>query len=187
MLNLLHHGPRQVGKVNDITNINVVTCLRDQQEALARFDYIHNDGSLVYKKRDIKVLAGQIADTPASQNRLQVSFKRTKFLSHRVIWLLIFGYWPNEIDHIDHDPSNNRLTNLREVTRKEQQRNHKKRVDNTSGATGVSYHKQSSRWRAYLHEDGKMVSLGLYSNKEDAALARKNAEIKYNFHPNHGT
>ena len=109
------------------------------------------------------------------------------YKAHRIIWMMCYGYLPpNQIDHQDHNPSNNRLENIRAVTRQENQRNAQLRTDNKSGIIGVYWHKQNLKWQAQIKIDGKTRYLGIFDHLFLAACARKSAEIKYGFHLNHG-
>ena len=90
-----------------------------------------------------------------------------------------------QVDHIDGDGTNNRLSNLRVVTRQENMRNTKLRYNNTSGVIGVNWN-NAGKWRSDIKIDNKSVYLGSYTNKDDAIKARKDAEVKYGFHENHG-
>ena len=118
---------------------------------------------------------------------IRVRINREFYLAHRVIWLMIYGEWPpNEIDHINHVKHDNRLANLRCANRTDNCKNALTRKDNISGITGVNWHKREKKWRAYISNKGKQINLGLFINIEDAKQARKSAESKYNFHPNHG-
>ena len=108
------------------------------------------------------------------------------YYAHRIIWFWVYGEWPKEeIDHINHIRTDNRLCNLREVSRKENHKNLSKRKNNTSGKTGVWFDKTNKKWCAMIHNE-KWIFLGRYILYEDAVKARKNAEIKHNFHENHG-
>lgn len=84
-----------------------------------------------------------------------------------------------QIDHIDRNPSNNYEANLREATKSQNAMNCKKHSNNTSGVTGVDWHKRSQKWRARISIDGKLIHLGLFKHKKDAIMARRKAEIKY--------
>ncbi len=57
---------------------------------------------------------------------------------------------------------------------------------NTSGVMGVYWVKRLSRWEARISIDNKEIPLGTHAHKSDAIAARKAAEVKYGFHPNHG-
>ena len=104
-------------------------------------------------------------------------FGRT-YLYHKICWLLHYGEWPNkEIDHINGNPSDNRICNLRLATRVQNAQNTKLRSDNKSGAKGVRFDK--GKWQAEIHFNRKRIYLGRYSTFEKALSVRKEAEIKY--------
>ena len=108
-------------------------------------------------------------------------------LAHRVIWAMQTGEWPeHEVDHINHDRLDNKWVNLRPATRLINRQNQTLFKNNTSGHVGVCWSKASKKWRAKIRAGNKYVHLGLFPNKDDAIAARKGAEIKYGFHPNHG-
>lgn len=107
-------------------------------------------------------------------------------LAHRVIWKMMTGADPIEVDHIDGDRSNNRWTNFREVTSSGNNRNSSRRSDNTSGVVGVFWNKQRGKWMAITALHGKQQYLGLFTSFDEAVAARKAAEVEHGFHPNHG-
>lgn len=108
-------------------------------------------------------------------------------LAHRVAWVLTHGEWPTyDIDHINRDRSDNRLSNLRAVSRKENMQNGSLPSHNTSGIIGVYWYATKKKWIAAITVDRKQKNLGYFTNKEDAAAARLAAERKFGFHPNHG-
>src|SRR5690606_11618117 len=109
------------------------------------------------------------------------------YKAHRVIWLYIAGEWPDEIDHINGDRSDNRFANLRAVSRAENMRNKRSYKNNRSGQNGVSWHNQDRRWIAYITINGKFKRLGGFINKDDAIAARLKAEAEYGlFQKRHG-
>jgi len=89
------------------------------------------------------------------------------------------------IDHISGDTLDNRLDNLRVVDAITNSKNSKRHSNNTSGCSGVSY-REYGAWFAYIVVRGHQIGLGNHSSFEEAVTARKAAEVKYNFHPNHG-
>jgi hypothetical protein len=107
--------------------------------------------------------------------------------AHRLCYLLFWGVWPEQhIDHIDGDGLNNRWDNLRDVPNQKNLRNAQQRSDNTSGVTGVSWHKTRKKWRADIKVDGRCVYLGLFDTLEEAAAARLAANEQYNYTKRHG-
>ena len=114
-----------------------------------------------------------------------IKVKEKSYLAHRLIWLYVHGNWPlHQIDHINHERDDNRIENLRDT--KENDRNRSPYKNNSSGVVGVVWHKRRKKWRAQIRVNGKMVHLGDFKSKEEAAQVRKEAVRKYGFHPNHG-
>lgn len=85
----------------------------------------------------------------------------------------IMGFKPGDRETVDHiDPWNtldNRRANLRVATMAEQNRNHRKQRNNTSGFKGVSYNKNMHAFGAYIQLNGKLMGLG-YRSTAEAAL-----------------
>jgi hypothetical protein len=88
-----------------------------------------------------------------------------------------------EIDHISRIQLDNRRSNLRPATRQEQNRNQGKSKNNKSGVKGVSWNKNTNRWRATIRINGRQLHLGLFDDLENAARAREAAELKHFKHP----
>jgi len=101
---------------------------------------------------------------------------------HRLIFLLEHGYMPKEIDHINGNRQDNRLENLREVTRSENQCNRGILASNTSGYAGVSWHKKSKAWVVRLMKNRKSHMIGYFKDLELAGLVASEARSLY-----HGT
>jgi hypothetical protein len=102
------------------------------------------------------------------------------YLAHRLAWLYVHGRWPKEnIDHIDSDGLNNRLSNLREATRMQNTRNARLKRSNTSGYKGVSFRKDSGKWMASIHANGRKMYLGKYETPEEAHAAYVAAAHKF--------
>lgn len=107
--------------------------------------------------------------------------------AHRVAWAHFYGAWPEAtIDHVNRDKRDNRIHNLRDVSRSVNLRNMPKPKDNTSGVVGVYWRKDLCKWRALIAVDGKTLQLGHFEQFDDAVAARKTAEREHHFHPSHG-
>lgn len=100
------------------------------------------------------------------------------FLEHRLVWLYNYGYLPEGIiDHYpDKDRSNNRIENLRAVSQQCNIRNTGNFITNTSGVKGVTWDKQTNKWRSEIVINNKGYKLGRYHDFDDAVLARLAAE-----------
>lgn len=116
-----------------------------------------------------------------------ISVDGVSYREHRLAWLYVYGKWPNgPMDHINQNQVDNRISNLREATPQENQRNKRLLPNNTSGHVGVSRSDTGKRWIARIGVDDKIIRLGTFDRKEDAVRARKEAERRYGFHKNHG-
>lgn len=106
---------------------------------------------------------------------------------HRLIFLYMKGRFPkHDVDHINGDRTDNRWSNLREVTRRENMMNVGVRSNSTTGVTGVSKRKDTGKYVAYVDVMGQRIRLGNFETFDEAVAARKSASNKYQFHPNHG-
>lgn len=107
-------------------------------------------------------------------------------LAHRAAWALHFNRWPEgDIDHINGNPADNRISNLRDVDNQTNMRNKSRSRANKSGVTGVFENKARGNWQAYIGSNGKLVRLGTFASYGDAVAARKAAEFELGYHPNH--
>ncbi|KPL67431.1 hypothetical protein SZ64_04515 [Erythrobacter sp. SG61-1L] len=111
---------------------------------------------------------------------------RTGFLAHRIAWAIVYGEWPTEIDHINGDRCDNRLENLRMVSRRTNTKNRRLLASNRSGAHGVYWARHAGKWRAEIKSETGRIHLGYFTSKIDAIAARRAAEREHGFHPNHG-
>lgn len=118
---------------------------------------------------------------------LKAVVKGKKYRLHRLAWLYAYGSMPEyEVDHINGNGCDNRIANLRQVTRKENCRNKRKPKNNTTGAVGVYACRRSGKWLAQIRVDNKMRHLGTFTVFADAVNARKQGESFYGFHDRHG-
>jgi hypothetical protein len=98
---------------------------------------------------------------------------------HRLIWVYLHGSISGIIDHIDRNPSNNRIENLRVVTKKTNSINSKLPSNNTSGHKGVCFCR--GKWQSRIKVDGRTIYLGSFTDISLAIKARKKAEEEHGF------
>lgn len=140
--------------------------------------FVYLDGSLYYKSSMMK------AGTLKSRGYTDIGISGKYYKRHRLIYIMHFGFIKNEIDHIDGNPSNDKIENLQDISHEENMRKAKFRSNNNSGCTGVSRCK-NGKWKAYIMVLGKQKTIGRFKNKSIAFQKRKEAEEKYyiNFKP----
>ena len=142
------------------------------------FDY--RDGQLYWKKTTSKrSIAGNLAGYLSKRGYWRVSIDYKHYYTHRIIFLMFHGHLPKLLDHIDSNPLNNKIENLRAATSAENVRNSKLRKNNTSGVKGVSWSKLHKKWRVEVMVDGKTHRLGLFKDLELAQLVAQEARNKY--------
>ena len=143
--------------------------------------YDQETGIFTWKVRTSNnVKAGDVAGCQNGAGYLLIRVQSRPYQAHRLAWLYMHGVWPkDQIDHINRNRSDNRISNLRDVSRKQNLQNSGKSSANTSGHTGVSWNKQNSKWQAVIMHNYKNIHLGCYNTIEEALSARKAGELKY--------
>lgn len=120
-----------------------------------------------------KVRVGGIAGSPASNGYRRIGVGNARYLAHRLAWFMTYGQWPNgELDHINGDKTDNRIENLRVVSRSQNMANAPRQANNRSGHKGVHLDRKTGRWMAYMSVDGKFKNLGRYDFIDAAVAAR---------------
>lgn len=111
---------------------------------------------------------------------VMIGFGGKNYRAHRLAWLLMTGKWPNEeIDHINRVKSDNRWENLRLASHLENMWNLPVMRHNTSGIRGVHWNQERNVWQAYIFVNEKHIYLGAFDSKNEAAKARRFAELTY--------
>lgn len=154
--------------------------------------YSQESGNLFWRESRGRVRALDIAGTIFYPKNTKIKYivvtiNRKHYLAHRLSWFLFYGYWPDQIDHIDGDGLNNKIENLRDVTNLENRKNMRVQYRNKLNLCGVSYLEKTNNFRVRISIDRKEMHIGTYETIFEAACARKSAENKYNFHENHGS
>lgn len=154
-----------------------------QQRLQELFAYDPETGLLTRKVRvGSRGPIGQVVGSSVGAGYLAVSIYYEKFILHRLIWLYVYGDWPqHDIDHINGIKTDNRLANLRHVTRSENQHNMRSRKNNTSSVVGVRRSASKNGWRARITVNSKEIHIGSYPTSAQAAEAYRAAKKIY--HP----
>jgi len=145
-----------------------------------------------YHNKFLKEKAGKLVEFYTHPNgylRVRAGGHRGVY-AHHITWVLTHGKMPeNHIDHIDGNPRNNRIENLRDVPAKINYRNRRMYSNNTSGEAGVCWCKNKEMWLTSIKVNGKSKHIGYYKNIKDAVKARKqfvDANKQWGFTDRHG-
>ena len=163
------------------------------QEINSLFYYNEEAGELMNAvTRSYKALRDDIAgyvwvDTKRSNHKYRVvKVKGKEYKVHRLIWQYFFGEKPNgHIDHINGNTLDNRIINLRVVDNATNSKNRSIQSNNKSGYHGINQ-LPSGNWRVRINHNKKRITIGTFKSFREAKVARLEAEIKYEYHNNHG-
>lgn len=139
--------------------------------------YDSSTGLFVWRERSNgRVPAGTVAGSPHPTGYIQIKIARVMHKAHRLAWLYCHGVWPDrfmDIDHMNGDRGDNRIENLRVISRagNAQNRRRANRGSRTS-MLGVYYRQGRSRpWSAAIFVFGKQKHLGSYFSADEARAA----------------
>lgn len=135
------------------------------------FEYSETSPSGVLRKS-----TGKRAGSKHHSGRWNLIYDGKNYQVHRLVWALVHGSWPlNQIDHMNGDPLDNRIENLRDVDGSTNMRNRRSK--------GYYYHKLSGKYQVQLHVQGSWRNMGLFADEELAQLVAEEAKIKYHNNP----
>ncbi len=147
--------------MTDLTHARLLECL----------SYDADTGVFRYRiSRHYLQEVGAVAGCDDGRGYLQIRIDGAKYWAHRLAWFYVRGDWPHEdIDHVDGDHGNNRITNLRPATDCQNLQNRGKQSNNTSGLKGVTWHKGAQKWLAQIRARGEQHYLGLFEDRDQAS------------------
>jgi len=132
--------------------------------------------------------SGRIAGHKGSHGYITLTIEGKTYPAHKVAWAVYYGSYPDgQIDHINHVKDDNRISNLRDVSPRENAKNKPLFKNNSSGIVGVYYRASTNRWRAKIWDGVKSIELGAFTSKYEAIAARQLAQQSLGFHKNHGS
>lgn len=124
--------------------------------------------------------AGRVAASQDSLGYKKISLFKRMHKAHRIVFAMNNGRWPiGVIDHINHDPSDNRIVNLRECSQRENTCNTSARKNTTSKYIGVSWCNRKGKWTAGVRVHGRRKNLGYFGSEILAARTRDAAAKIY--------
>jgi HNH endonuclease/AP2 domain len=145
----------------------------DRLREVLRYD--PETGRFFWRVSQGSVGAGSEAATWDGRGYRKITIDGVSHYAHRLAWLHVHGEHPTgDIDHKDGNPANNRIANLRQSSRAENNYNQRR---HRPGFKGVSWH--AGKWRARIAVNGKQIYLGRFATAEEAAAAYDKAARFY--------
>lgn len=140
-------------------------------------EYNPETGLFVWKETlSFRRTRGKVAGHVLENGYIQIGVKKKLYLAHRLAWMMHYGKWPSRIiDHINGNPSDNRICNLRDVEDHVNSENRRRaRSDCESGLIGAMKNKKG--WMAKITAKGKKYYLGTFKTPEEANSAYMKAK-----------
>jgi len=148
-----------------------------QKEVRRLFKYNKKTGVLRWKvSLSNAAKIGRVAGSLHKEGYLITWANKKQYKTHRLIWLGVYGYLPEEVDHKDRIRHHNWIDNLRSATKSENQKNTKIRKDNKSGIKGVCWYKHIKKWTVQISIDTKQKTIGRFKDFDEAVCLRLSME-----------
>lgn len=141
--------------------------------------YDANTGVFSARCKRNKIKPGDILGYKRPDGYVQFRVNGIRKLAHQWAYLYTYGYIPEELDHINLDKSDNRISNLRPITRSLNMHNTNKPVTNTSGYKGIWLDKRVNKWVAELWLNREKIYIGNYDSPDIAYAAYCNVAKQY--------
>lgn len=152
-----------------------------QSELKSQLSYNKDTGIFTWKINKSRLAKiGNIAGSLHNNGYYSICINNKQYLAHRLAWLYISGEMPkNNIDHIDNNKINNKINNLREATKSQNEFNTKLRNNNSSGFKGVCLDKRKNLWYSSSCINNKRTFLGCFKTAQLASVAYINFTKKH--------
>jgi hypothetical protein len=141
------------------------------------FKYDPDSGLLTrIKRQGMRGKVGDVITCLDHAGYVKVKIDTVTYLAHRLIFGMVYCYFPEHIDHINRVRNDNRLVNLRASSPQTNPLNRTVGKDNTSGVNGVTWDKTKMRWLVQIQVNYEHKRLGYYESFEEAKAVRLQAE-----------
>ncbi len=166
----------------------------EQLELKELLDYDKETGVFTWKTRQAVTphdrtwntrFAGKVAGSKSQLGYWVIMLNKIPMTAHRLAFLWMTGEQPEQVDHQDHNRSNNIWSNLRATNKRGNMMNQPVRPTNKLGIHGVLL--KNGKYTASIKDNGKKVHLYYGNDFFEACCARKSAEVRFGYHPNHGS
>lgn len=125
-----------------------------------------------------KIAGSKKCCTGSRGKSVRIFLFRKSYLAHRLAWFYVHKEWPDGlIDHANGDPFDNRISNLRIATPRQNQFNKRTQKRNCLGVKGVRHSKTPGKFMSYIRIDGRQTCLGTFNSAELAKSAYDNAAL----------
>ena len=148
-------------------------------------EYLHElfeyrNGMLFWKiSPSYRIKAGDQVGCLNALGYWQTKIKGKKYFIHRLIFLMHHKVLPKFIDHINRNPADNRIENLRESTKSQNAMNTNLSRKNTTGFKNIYWVKARSQWEVALTINKKRIRIGFFDDFELSKIAAQEARNKY--------
>ncbi len=157
-----------------------------QEQLKKLYKYDEYTGKFTRLVRTGRFNIGTKVGSIQSTGYIHIAINKKTYKAHRLAWLYMHGKMPtNFIDHKNENRSDNRIINLCEATRCQNQQNRGPTKRNTTGHKGVSFARDRNKFTAQIGINKQKIRLGYFDDIKDAIKARKAAEVKYGWNNHH--
>ena len=151
-----------------------------QDELKAILSYNQETGIFTWINSPRRGFNGKQAGYLTYDGYISITVNKKHIMAHRLAWFYIYGIMPKDmIDHINGNKTDNKISNLREATNQQNQRNSKISKRNTSGIKGISWCESRKKWEVTININKKNKKLGYFEDLEFAELLIFEAREKY--------
>ena len=138
----------------------------------------YDQGKLYWRATNRRAKINAEAGCVHGNGYREIGVQKKVYGTHRIVFLMFYGYIPEQVDHIDGNPLNNRIENLRAANPRTNGRNRKLNANSASGAKNVSLCKAIGKWKVSLLRDGVSHYYGAFTSLADAEAMAARARIQ---------